>query len=206
MTEHPQLFTATTSSTTTSTPRRGRGQPWGTKQCAAPGCTNQARRVQGAKYCDEHATSKRNVLQPAARTTSRPCWHCDAPVNVDRLWAQQQEASGRRAIALCGDHAHFRRLLVAARRHGATTEQILGWLRDPTCDLCREPVSFNPAATHGSTGAVIDHDHACCTGQHSCGRCIRGLLHGRCNLVVGQVEEAIRLAGSIDNVAKFLDR
>lgn len=39
-----------------------------------------------------------------------------------------------------------------------------------------------------STGAVralaVDHDHACCPGPTSCGRCIRGLACGPCNQVI----------------------
>lgn len=31
----------------------------------------------------------------------------------------------------------------------------------------------------------LDHDHACCPGAKSCGKCIRGLLCNRCNLGVG---------------------
>jgi hypothetical protein len=34
----------------------------------------------------------------------------------------------------------------------------------------------------------IDHDHACCPGKRSCGRCLRGLLHRTCNVAVGYFE------------------
>jgi hypothetical protein len=32
---------------------------------------------------------------------------------------------------------------------------------------------------------VIDHDHACCPKSTSCGTCVRGILHRRCNAVIG---------------------
>lgn len=34
----------------------------------------------------------------------------------------------------------------------------------------------------------VDHDHACCPTTMTCGRCVRGLLCARCNLIVGLVE------------------
>jgi hypothetical protein len=34
----------------------------------------------------------------------------------------------------------------------------------------------------------IDHDHSCCTGRKSCGKCVRGVLCARHNLLVGQFE------------------
>jgi hypothetical protein len=35
---------------------------------------------------------------------------------------------------------------------------------------------------------AIDHDHRCCSGRRSCGKCIRGLLCKRCNVLVGYLE------------------
>jgi hypothetical protein len=43
----------------------------------------------------------------------------------------------------------------------------------------------------------IDHDHACCPGRRSCGKCVRGLLHTKCNASLGSFGDsvtALRLA------------
>ncbi len=37
--------------------------------------------------------------------------------------------------------------------------------------------------------AVVDHDHACCPDSKSCGGCVRGLVHWRCNMVLGYVND-----------------
>lgn len=62
------------------------------------------------------------------------------------------------------------------------------------CALCGEPES----KTHNRSGDLIrlavDHDHRCCPGSMTCGRCVRGLLCYECNLLVGKVEAKPGLA------------
>jgi Recombination endonuclease VII len=36
---------------------------------------------------------------------------------------------------------------------------------------------------------AVDHDHRCCPGKESCGKCIRGLLCAHCNLAIGLLED-----------------
>src|SRR2546426_4552468 len=37
----------------------------------------------------------------------------------------------------------------------------------------------------------VDHDHSCCSGGDSCGRCLRGLLCGNCNAILGMASDNI---------------
>jgi hypothetical protein len=49
------------------------------------------------------------------------------------------------------------------------------------CAICGSP---SPADIRASRFHV-DHDHTCCPGRKSCGRCIRGLLCRGCNTALG---------------------
>lgn len=40
---------------------------------------------------------------------------------------------------------------------------------------------------------AIDHDHTCCPGDKTCGKCVRGLLCGPCNQGIGKLKDSPRL-------------
>lgn len=53
------------------------------------------------------------------------------------------------------------------------------------CWLCRR-------ATGARKSLSVDHDHSCCPGETSCGKCVRGLLCGGCNYkVLGHARDDI---------------
>lgn len=48
----------------------------------------------------------------------------------------------------------------------------------------------------------IDHDYSCCSGQMTCGRCIRGVLCGSCNTIEGHTKTKEQLLGLIQYMEK----
>ncbi|AEO94441.1 HNH endonuclease [Mycobacterium phage Kahlid] len=50
---------------------------------------------------------------------------------------------------------------------------------DWKCPICGGDIGFETRALH------VDHDHSCCSGNKSCGRCLRGVICGHCNKGLG---------------------
>lgn len=49
----------------------------------------------------------------------------------------------------------------------------------------------------------VDHDHKCCPGRKSCGKCVRGLLCDPCNRNLGMVENSQWLEASLDYLYNY---
>lgn len=61
------------------------------------------------------------------------------------------------------------------------------WARQQgLCGVCGE--AMLPRGKEPDS-VVVDHDHRCCDGQKSCGQCVRGLVHFRCNRVLGDARD-----------------
>ncbi len=53
----------------------------------------------------------------------------------------------------------------------------------------------------------LDHDHSCCPGDESCGKCIRGLLCHDCNVGSGLFDDdPVKLQGHADYLKAWADR
>jgi hypothetical protein len=44
--------------------------------------------------------------------------------------------------------------------------------------------------TPGGWDWHVDHDHACCPTEKTCGNCLRGVLCGNCNLILGHAGDS----------------
>lgn len=84
-------------------------------------------------------------------------------------------------------------------------EQLLA-VQGGVCGLCHEPetrLSSGPRTKGTVQRLSVDHDHSCCPGVKSCGKCVRGLLCARCNWLIGRVEAA---GFSLGELKSYLDR
>lgn len=71
-----------------------------------------------------------------------------------------------------------------------------------------EEQSANGCQACGSMESLcIDHDHSCCPGKSSCGKCVRGILCTSCNTAEGYLGSDIkRVEQLLDYMRKHNDR
>jgi len=67
------------------------------------------------------------------------------------------------------------------------------------CSVCRHLMQGA-----GPRRMTIDHDHGCCPGRKSCGKCIRGLLCHRCNVMIGFLEGFVQRGGDPQRIVDYL--
>jgi len=85
-------------------------------------------------------------------------------------------------------------------RYKITNKQYNQLLLDQnnSCKTCK--IEFNSTSKY--TKPHIDHDHECCEGSMSCGKCVRGILCGSCNVLFGRVNDNIQTLQNMINYLK----
>ena len=58
--------------------------------------------------------------------------------------------------------------------------------QDGVCAICKR----EPDTGRWGPAFVVDHDHSCCPGKFSCGKCVRGLLCNRCNPMLAMAQDS----------------
>lgn len=78
----------------------------------------------------------------------------------------------------------YMRKKMLRRDYNMTVEQYEELLaaQGGVCAICGE-------ANKDGRNLAVDHDHSCCPGKKSCGKCIRGLLCSTCNLTLGKYND-----------------
>lgn len=69
------------------------------------------------------------------------------------------------------------------------------------CMICGLPETCKIRGT--LSHLCIDHDHMCCLGNKSCGKCVRDLICRRCNTILGRANDDIAL---LEKAIQYLRR
>lgn len=89
------------------------------------------------------------------------------------------------------------------RFYGLTPEQFeaLKAKQNNLCAICGKPetVMLNGEPKELS----VDHNHSCCSGERSCGECVRGLLCVSCNVALRLIEDEERLQNAQEYLLKW---
>lgn len=62
--------------------------------------------------------------------------------------------------------------------------------QDHKCAACGIPAE-ECTGNRAWSRLVVDHDHSCCSTRPLCGKCVRGLICGGCNVALGHASDDI---------------
>lgn len=131
------------------------------------------------------------------------------------------EAAHRRLAKICpcclGKHQHANKYGVCddcynsmpkfiwetLYKHHASLEMALQVASNPVCAICEADLTKQTPDFKKRLRPIhaVDHDHNCCEGAISCGKCIRGILCRKCNVALGYLQDDANLA---QRAAKYL--
>lgn len=145
--------------------------------CDFPGC-DKPHASKGLCAGHNHQRKQGKELRPLGMPWSwdlegfKVCPGCSQRKHRDDYNRNKARASGYHDI--CRDCQRAEKLMYRFKLTPETYEAILA-LQGGGCALCGSQKSRN------GTSLTVDHDHACCPGERSCGKCVRGILCANCN-------------------------
>lgn len=196
----------------------------GSRKCA-PGCTcNKHSELTADERAQRHRDQSRESMRKY--NSSGVCPSCAGPKTPQSelcqqcrraLWTEEDRLASedrrkqlnreRVAHLRATDPEYVKRNRENQRRHGRRYQikskfgiTLEDWDRilveqSGRCYLCSRPLQG------GRTDIHIDHDHDCCPGRKTCGKCIRGLACQKCNQGVGQFDDDPQLMRTVaDNL------
>lgn len=142
-----------------------------------------------SKYCPLCKNSPKNKTCTeclnlfVSATRSSKCKPCSASIRL-KAYHQNGEKQKRRDSTYSLTPGKFNEMLTS---------------QDNRCAIC-----LTEFGDGRMLGARVDHDHSCCPGSKSCGKCVRALLCASCNSGIGMFKDSpAMLERAIEYLHKF---
>lgn len=161
------------------------------------------------------------------------CSKCDESKPLDDFWKSGRSPSGRQSW--CKSCVRVAQRDLARRKRADPEQRAVIYARDAiwrknhpdaarrgklrrSYNISLETYNEMLAAQNGVCticGAVcpsghnlaVDHDRSCCPGDKSCGKCVRELLCGTCNPMLGYAQDSVeRLRSAIAYLERWHER
>jgi hypothetical protein len=135
----------------------------------------------------------RNVRPQGSPAEHKWCRSCGATLPVTQFYRNSGNRDGLQTNCKACAKRRLLELRAAeknrAKSYGLTLEEF---------DALKSAAKFCPLCG-GPEPNHLDHDHACCPGKTSCGKCVRGYLCRSCNWMLGNASDNIEvLSRAID--------
>lgn len=157
-------------------------------------------RGKGAAWTEESLAQKAETIRRkrAEKYPEEGPWPCSTCGVLKPLteFSDSSKAGKHRSCRLC---IRQRNLM---RAYGLTLEQYDAMFESQggVCGICKHPETR--LRKDGELFALaVDHDHSCCPGKRTCGKCVRGLLCWECNNILGKIEKR---EGMLEGIASYL--
>lgn len=124
------------------------------------------------------------------------CSKCKETKQLEQFGNNKSKVDGKQSYCKpCKqgqNNLHRRRYMRKYRlksRYDLTADQFDLMIKDQNnrCAICSQEFSL---IDDFKIAPHVDHDHSCCLGSTSCGKCIRGLLCGLCNSGLGYFKDS----------------